>query len=226
MKTIKITAAEIVDITCIKEHPKNYRKHGEDQLAHIIASVKAHGVYKNVVVSSDNVILGGHGVVEACRKLAIKKIPIVRLSIKSTDKRALKILTGDNEISKLAEVDDRLLSEILKDVAIDVDGLLGTGFDDKMLANLVYVTRHADEIKDFDAAKEWVGLPSYDEKDDTKDKQPIIEISFNNEKDREAFVKKFDIKIKDTRGGRKWSTIWPFQERNDLKSVKFEAKKK
>jgi hypothetical protein len=213
---------ETVKISSLKPHPKNYRSHGQDQLAHIIQSIKQNGFYKNVVTSSDGTILAGHGAVEAAKQLKIDKIPIVRLNLKPDDKRALKILTGDNEIAKLGEVDDRKLSEILRDVASDSAGLLGTGFDEKMLANLVFVTRHADEIKNFNAAAEWVGLPGYDIQDETLGKESIIVISFNKEEDRERFVKETGLKIRSKMGNRKWSTMWPFKERNDRKSVKFE----
>lgn len=213
--------SEVVPIGSLKNHPKNYRKHGADQIAHIKASIKKNGFYKNVVVASDGTILAGHGAVIAAKELSITEVPIVRLPFGPDDQAAMKILTGDNEIGKLAEVDDRVLSEILKDIAsINLEDLLGTGFDDKMLANLVFVTRNANEIKDFNAAAEWVGMPVYDQADETK--KFVIEIEFVSEKDRDKFVEEKNLRIKAKIGGRKWSTAWPYKERNDPKSVRFE----
>jgi len=223
---ISVHKVEIVPIDSLKPHPGNYRAHGEDQLAHIKHSIKKNGQYKNIVIAKDSTILGGHGVWEACKALEMTEVSVARLNIKPGDVAAMKILTGDNESSKLGIVDDRLLSEILKDISMDVEGLLGTGFDEKQLANLVFVTRDSNELKDFSAAAEWVGLPSYEERDDTKNKLPIIEIKFKNAEDREQFAKQIDLRIKSKIGDRKWSTTWPFEERNDVKSVKFKVKKK
>lgn len=222
-KQIAVTS-EMAAVDSLTPHPRNYRKHGVDQLAHIMASIKEHGFYKNVVIAKDSTILAGHGAVLAAKELGIKEIPIVRLDVGPNDRRAMKILTGDNEISKLSEVDDRLLSEILKDIAdFSLDDLLGTGFDGKQLANLVFVTRPADEVKDFDAAAEWVGLPAYEQRDDSKNKLPMIEITFQTKEDRDKFVEETKLRIATKIGDRKWATVWPFVGRNDTKNIKFKA---
>lgn len=223
-KAKQIFKVELIDIKSLKKHPDNYRTHGPDQLVHIKKSLKTNNYYKNIVIAKDNTILAGHGVVEGASELKWKQVPVVRLNIASNSPTALKILAGDNEIPKLGFTDDRKLSEILRDIAKEGDGLVGSGFDETQLANLVYVTRPEDEIKDFNAAREWVGLPAYDIEDPTRANEPVLVITFENKKDRDKFVEKHGIKIRDKRGDRKWSTIWPFKERNDLKSVKFEDK--
>lgn len=212
--------AELVDVSSLKAHPRNYRTHLPEQLEHLTASIREHGLYRNVVVANDGTILAGHGVVEACKKLGLAQIPVARLSVGPDDPRALKVLTGDNEIARLGEVDDRRLSEILKELA-DQDVLLGTGFDKLQLANLVFVTRHESEIKDFDAAKAWVGMPTYDESAQEPDELAIL-VTFKSEEDRDLFVKEKDLRIKDKHMQRRWLTQWPKIERRDLASVKFE----
>jgi len=94
-----------VPVASLKPHPVNYRKHPEDQLRHIERSVKEHGFYRNVVVARDGTILAGHGVVLAAKRLKRDKVPVIRLPLAADDLRALKVLTSDNEISRLAEVD-------------------------------------------------------------------------------------------------------------------------
>lgn len=64
---MKILETKKIDISSLKPHPKNYRQHPEDQLAHLVRSIKQNGVYKNIVVSSDMTILAGHGIAEACK---------------------------------------------------------------------------------------------------------------------------------------------------------------
>ena len=92
---------EKVLVSGLKPHPKNYRKHPEDQIEHLTESIGEHGFYRNVVISKDGVILAGHGVVEAAKKMGLKEIPVVRLGVKSDDPRAIKVLVGDNEIGHL-----------------------------------------------------------------------------------------------------------------------------
>lgn len=215
-KTDKQIAIEYVAVSELKPHPKNYREHPDDQLDHIIQSIKDNGHYRNVVIAKDNIILAGHGVVKASNKMGLKTIPVVRLDVPHTNKKAMKVLTGDNEIAHLGIVDDRLLSELLKDIKdSDITGLLGTGYDDAMLANLVLVTRDANEIEDFDAAAEWVGMPEYE----SQKKQIQIIVSFENMEDRAKFGKLVGASLTD-----KTKSIWfPHKDKDDTSSVRFEA---
>lgn len=214
---------ETVTVDSLTPHPRNYRGHPEDQLAHIKRSIEENGVYRNVVISREGVILAGHGVVQAARELGIAEIPVVRLDVAADDIRALKVLAGDNYISHLSDDDDRLLTEVLKEIR-DADSLDGTGFDDRMLASLVMVTRHQSEIADFDAAAEWVGagMPEFDPG------KPSIRASveFLTEEDRDAFLKTLGVgedHITRRDGGALTSFWWPPRPRNDLESVKVTA---
>ena len=209
---------ETIAIDELKNHPRNYREHPDDQLEHIIESIKANGFYRNIVITQDNTILAGHGVVKAARKMEITEVPVRRLNITPESLQALKVLAGDNEIANLGEIDDRELSELLKEVnELDISGLLGTGYDEMMLANLVMVTRPASEIQDFDAAAHWAGMPEYDSEDDSRVK---IVIGFINETDREEFVSSINLRIDKKQKG-VWTTRWPFTERNDTASLRF-----
>lgn len=146
-------------------HPQNYRRHGPGQLAHIEASLRANGVYRPVVVADDGAtILAGHGVVEACRRVGVEEVSVARLPFGPDDPRALRVLAGDNEVSKGAEVDDRLLAEILRSLSVDEDGLLGTGYDDEAFERLVHVSRTESETR-ADIAAEWEGMPEYEHED-------------------------------------------------------------
>jgi len=206
-------AYQIKDINLLKPHPKNYKKHPEDQLKHICRSIEENGIYRNIIISSDDIILAGHGVVQACKKLNIKSIPTLKLNIKSDSKQALKVLTADNEVSHLAIGDDRQLSEILKELLNDEVGLLGTGYDEMMLSNLLYVTRPASEIKTMEEAQEWAGLPEYE-----KSTMPLkMIVSFENEEDRREFATKLSIPLTN----KTKSTWYPYREQDDMKSVEF-----
>lgn len=209
---------EQIKIADLKPHPRNYKEHPEDQIAHIVASIKAHGFYRNIIIARDSTILAGHASVAAAKSINIEKVPCVRLDLDPLDKLALQVLAGDNEISKLSVVDDRQLTSMLKELSdFDTSLLLGTGFDSKMLAALTFTTRPASEIRDNNAAAHWVGAPDYSVGVD-----PLrVVISFVNKEDRERFVKEHDLKI-DKVAGMTWSTRWPFTEREDAASIRFE----
>lgn len=219
---MEIRRQQKFSVSDLKPHPKNYRKHLDDQLQHIIASIEINGIYRNIVISSDDYILAGHGVAEACAKMGIKEIPVVKLSIPHDHPKALKVLAGDNEVTKLAEVDDRLLSEILKDIKME-DDLLGTGFDDMMLANLIYVTRSAAEIGDIDEAKEWVGMPDYEHESQEADERVIV-ITFPNEADRNRYIETTNLVVVNKGNEKTWRTKWPDHSRKDSLSIRFESK--
>ena len=202
----------------LKAHPKNYREHPEDQLTHLMKSIEQHGFYRNIVVAKDNTILAGHGVVKASLRMGLKEAPVIKLDIDPDSPKALKVLAGDNELGRLAEVNDRALSELLKEImAKDVEGLLGTGYDEMMLANLAMVTRPAAEIKNINEAAEWLGMPDYE----PTEVPYKISLNFRNIEDRSQFLSLSGLEIADTEG--KTLIGWfPPKEREDKASVKYE----
>lgn len=212
-------AVEDAPLDTLKPHERNYQTHPDDELEHIIESIRTHGFYRNVVLARDGTILAGHGVVQAARKMGLSHIPAIRTDYAPDDPRALKLLTGDNEIRHLAEVDDRALTELLRELA-DMDDLLGTGYDDMMLANLTFVTRPASEIPDLDVAAQWAGMPEYDERG--ADKIQLL-VNFATEEDRQEFYHLLGLSSDAilSRGSIKY--IWwpkPY-ENDDKKSVYF-----
>lgn len=213
---------EIVSVDRLSPHPRNYREHPEDQLDHIRESLRSEGFYRNVVVARDDTILAGHGVVQAALLEGFDEIPVYRLDVDPDDPRALKVLVGDNEMGHLAKIDDRELSEMLKEImSEDMSGLLGTGYDEMMLAGLAFITRPASEIGDFDAAAEWVGMPDHD----PGEKELSVSIRFRNAEARQEFLDALGLKRENYRllsNETVASFWWPPSDDVDLKSVRFE----
>lgn len=215
---------EEVPIEQLKPHPQNYVEHPEDEMTHLTESIRANGIYKNVVVANDYTILAGHGVVAAARELKYKTIPVKRLDLDPNSPQALKVLAGDNEIRHLAIVNDRALTTILKLINDeDPRGLLGTGFDPAMLAAYVMVTRSKSEIEDFNAAAAWVGMPEYD----NPDRDFSLILHFASEAERAKFLKKNNVGEKYMKhfSGGIISLRWPIREKRDLLSVRFAREK-
>lgn len=129
---------EIVALANLKPHPRNYRTHPEDQIIHLMESIRANGIYRPIVTAHDLTILAGHGVALAAQRVGMEVVPIRRLLLDANDARALKLLAGDNEVAHLGQVDDRALADILLQVkAQDASGLLGTGYDDETFAKFI-----------------------------------------------------------------------------------------
>ena len=103
--------------------------------------------------------------------------------------------------------------------------LLGTGYDDQMLAALAMVTRPASEISGRDAANEWVGMPEYV----ASAQLCKLIVTFDNEEDRKQFVEQTKLKIyvanvsgRHPEGHVKtWSARWPTQPAEDPSTLKF-----
>jgi hypothetical protein len=210
--------AEIVELSALRPHPQNYRHHPPEQLRHIEASIRQHGFYRNIVIARDGTILAGHGVVLAARGMGLTRVPVRRLNVDPASATALKVLTADNELGRFAEDDDRALSELLRQVKDDDPlALLGTGYDDAMLAALVMVTRPASEIADKREAAHWVGMPDYQDMDGADVK---LIITFDTIEARERFVAEKGVEvIKNARTV--WSARWPHVGREDAHSVRF-----
>lgn len=210
---------EKVPLSSLRDHPRNYREHPDEQLDHLTQSIKQFGLYKNIVVSSDDVVLAGHGVVKALRKMDVDRVPVRRIEFTGDSPQALKILVADNEVGHLAEADDRELTDILKMLKDDADGgLLGTRYDEMMLANLLLTTRPASEIQDIDAANEWTGLPRMEDLPD-EDRGIKIILWFRNKEDRRVCLHKLGLDVTDTTK----STWFPPRDREQLSDYKFES---
>lgn len=216
IKTYMELKTKPMSVSDLKPHPKHYKSHPQDQIDHISKSIKQHGFYRNVIVSKDGTILDGHALVKAAEISGIKEVPTITLDIDPNGPQAVKLMASQNEIQKLSEVDDRKLSEILKEVS-DKDNLDGTGYDKMMLANLAMVTRSANEIKDINEAAEWVGMPDYEPKDD------FIKytIQFRSAEDRQKFAQLTGMELFSNER-KTWSAWWPKKEKEDLSSVKYE----
>jgi len=200
---------ELAVISELRPHNRNYRDHPEDQLAHIRESIKTHGFYRPVVVARDGTILAGHGIVLAAQQLDIERIPAVRLDVDSEDPDALRLLVGDNEISRTAMIDDRALTEMLREIKeIDVSLLVGTGYSETMLANLVFITRPETEINRLQDAQQWVGLPGFESIE-----TPRLVVSFDDEAGRDEFMAMIGTTYTNKKQGLAWSIWWPPRSR-------------
>jgi DNA modification methylase len=131
----------------------NSRKHSDEQIAQIAASIKEFGWTNPILVDGENGIIAGHGRLMAARKLGMVEIPVIELAHLS-EPQCKALIIADNKLAMNASWDDELLSLELKDLAAsDYDlGLLG--FGEEELDALLNPTKLTDGLTDEDEVPE------------------------------------------------------------------------
>jgi hypothetical protein len=123
---------ENVPLEDLIPYARNSRTHSDQQVAQVAASIREFGFTNPVLIGKDNDIIAGHGRVLAARKLALDKVPCIRLGhLTETQKRAYVI--ADNKLALNSGWDEEMLAvelEALKEENFDLDL---TGFDGSFL---------------------------------------------------------------------------------------------
>jgi len=136
----------------------NSRKHSEEQVAQIAASIKEFGWTNPILVDGANGIIAGHGRLMAARKLGMEAVPVIELAHLSEPQRKALII-ADNKLAMNAEWDNDLLmlelGELLEG-GFDLD-LLGFGKDE--LDALLSPTEATEGLTDEDAVPEVPAAP-------------------------------------------------------------------
>jgi DNA modification methylase len=107
---------EWVPIASIHPNPKNARTHSRKQLRQIGASIRKFGFLNPLIVDHRNMILAGHGRLEAARLEGIDSVPAIRFDhLTEPQKRAY--LIADNRIAEQAGWDRETLAIELGELA-------------------------------------------------------------------------------------------------------------
>jgi ParB-like chromosome segregation protein Spo0J len=210
-KTIRMEVADL------KAHPKNYQNHPDDQLEHIIASINTHGFYRNIVIAKDNVILAGHGVVQAVKKMGKTRVPVIKLDIESNSVKALKVLTSDNEINNLAQVDDEALTQLLTEI-LEIDSSLdGTGFNQDQLSALAFTSAPPDTRNENNPDDEWIGMTDWERYNEDDEYKLVIRFDDKEKKEELLGLIGADEGLKNFK---KTTSIWwpprPFEDPSSI----------
>jgi DNA modification methylase len=128
----------------------NSRKHSDEQVAQIAASIKEFGWTNPILVDGTNGIIAGHGRLLAARKLGMDKVPTIELAhLSDTQKKALII--ADNKLALNADWDTELLQIELNELISDDFALDILGFDKDELDALLNVIEPNAGLTDEDA---------------------------------------------------------------------------
>ena len=105
----------------LRPYSANARTHSPKQIRQIARSIERFGFNNPVLIDDDDLIIAGHGRLEAAKQLNLKTVPCVRLShLSEADKRAYVL--ADNRLAEKAGWDNETL-------AIELQHLVDVGFD-------------------------------------------------------------------------------------------------
>jgi len=114
----------------------NSRKHSDEQVAQIAASIKEFGWTNPILVDGDKGIIAGHGRLMAARKLKMKEVPTIELK-HLTDTQRKALIIADNKLALNADWDNELLTIELNELLADGFALEVLGFNPDELSALL-----------------------------------------------------------------------------------------
>lgn len=142
-----VTAAIMTDFrsvatTSLQPHPRNARKHSKKQIRQIARSIETFGFTNPLLIDRDNVVIAGHGRLEAAKLIGLTEVPILRLEhLNPAQIRAYVI--ADNRLAEKSGWDEDLLALKLGEL-LDLDIRL-TGFDTPEVDALLHPMLDDDE---------------------------------------------------------------------------------
>jgi len=137
-------------ITDLIPYINNSRKHSDEQVAQIAASIKEFGWTNPILVDGTNGLIAGHGRLLAARKLGMNKVPVIELAhLSETQKKALII--ADNKLALNSDWDTDLLMLELQELNNDDYDLSVLGFDKDELDALLNPIEPTTGLTDEDA---------------------------------------------------------------------------
>lgn len=122
----------LVPVTQLKGYDKNPRKGNVKAIAE---SLQVNKQYRPIVVQkSSNKILAGNHTWQAAKSLGWSEIAVVFVDV--DDEAAKRIVLADNKTNDLADYDNAILAELLRDLG----GVSGTGYSDADMEAILNAT--------------------------------------------------------------------------------------
>lgn len=184
----------------------NPRKIKPEKLKALEDSLNKFNLAEIPVINTDNTLITGNQRVTVLGMIGRgdEKIDVRVPSRQLTEQEAKEYMLIGN--THAGEFDLDLLELHFDDIEIEFD--------------LKLIDINENKVKSVNAKDELEGMPEFEP---VENPFKII-INFETEKDRDMFHKEFQFKYT-KRESRAWSLWWPFKDRDDLKSVKFENEK-
>lgn len=125
----EVSKIVMLPVESLRPYEKNARKHGEKDVAAIAESIKEFGFNDPIGIwGKDNLIVEGHGRLEAAKLLGMDKVPAIRLD-HLTDEQRRAYAIAHNRTAELSEWDELVLGGELQQLASEGFDISLTGFD-------------------------------------------------------------------------------------------------
>ena len=125
-------------------YERNARTHSDEQIEKIKNSIKEFGFVSPVIVDENNMILAGHGRVQAAKEAGLTEVPCRQITNLNEDQKKAYIL-ADNKLSDMAGWDEEMLREELASISLDMTDF---GFDEIIEEPTELVEDDFDETED------------------------------------------------------------------------------
>lgn len=142
---------QFIKISELTPYENNARTHSNEQIEAICNSIREFGFINPVIIDENNMILVGHGRIEAAKVIGIEEAPYRRVENLTEDQKRAYIL-ADNKLSDLGGWDEELLAQELENIDLDMSLF---GFDDIDIGEIdIKENIEEDEIPEIDEEKE------------------------------------------------------------------------
>ncbi len=135
----QIKENRIVSLTHLAPHPRNYRQHPESQIAQLTASLRRFGQGRSIVVQDGPeslLIVAGHGIVEAARRLGYTALRADILPASWTPEQIEGYLIADNLHCREAVDEEAMLAALLQEQQDAGYDLASLGADEQWMRQL------------------------------------------------------------------------------------------
>lgn len=136
---IKVNCAhdKMVPLADLVPNPRNPNTHPKRQIDLLSKIIRRQGWRHPITVSNKSgFIVHGHGRYDAAQLLRVKKVPVDYQDYEN-DAQEWEDLVADNKIAELAEMDDELTAQLMKDLEKIEADLELTGFTDREIQKLM-----------------------------------------------------------------------------------------
>ena len=141
IKSPKYPEIAIAELT---PYERNARTHSDEQIEKIKNSIREFGFISPVIIDENNMILAGHGRVQAAKEMGMTEVPCRQITNLSYDQKRAYIL-ADNKLSDMAGWDEEMLRQELAAITLDMADF---GFDDIIDEPTELVEDDFDETED------------------------------------------------------------------------------
>jgi ParB/RepB/Spo0J family partition protein len=106
----------------IKPYEKNAKQHPKKQIQQVANSIKEFGFNQPLVLDKNNVIIVGHGRLEAAKLLGLKEVPTLKVDL--TEEQAKAYRLADNKLNESDWEMDLVIEELkeLSEPMLDLTG--------------------------------------------------------------------------------------------------------